>query len=160
VSINGAWHLTHLYIFKKAIQESSRKKAVVWLVSLLEHMQLMSSFVEFLSNYDVMEYLVNFLTVEDVLSLTRTSIGWRVAVNLDQIWRRFQKIQRKENCLTTNFDMKYRNHVEEYKCRTLYPLCQPAFCLVYSRYLERKKNDFINQLVCGVRDFWYFGGQT
>jgi hypothetical protein len=103
-----------------------------------------SSLSSLLSTCDVVECLVNFLSVEDALALACSSKCWRMAVNQEMIWRVLVRREGGEN--KPNYLRKeYRDYAEKYEDSNLDPLCEEAFVLVYPRFMERAWNDYVRQ---------------
>ena len=96
----------------------------------------------FLATCDVVECLVNFLSVEDAVALACSTKSWRSAVNQKMIWRLLER--REEERRKPNYLRKeYRDYAEKCNDGTLDPLCEEAFVIIYPRFMERSWDDYV-----------------
>ena len=120
-----------------------------------------ASQVKFLSNLDTVEHLASFLSFKDAYALCKTSILWRHAFNQENIWKKWHQHTNKAK---KDAEEKYLKFLHDWESESLNemlePLCEAGFILINVYYVEERNNDRINQLICGIRDYWYYGGQA
>ena len=90
-----------------------------------------------LFNYGVLERLVQFLAVADVVVLCSISREWRDVLGREMLWRRVARREgeERENDYLAN---KYGEYVAVVKRSGLMPLCRSFFITVYPSYVRKK----------------------
>ena len=89
-----------------------------------------------LTNYDVLERVVELLTVPDLVSLCSLGREWRGVVGSEAVWSRVARREGGER--DSNYLVKeYGEYEVNSRKNGIFPLCKSFFTTVYPLYIRR-----------------------